>query len=602
MVGVELLQKYQALTRGVTLYFDRPDAKKRNVVAAIDFGTSFSGYAWAFEYDPFTVYTKEWLGENMTSGTEKAPTTVLVNPEGEFHSFGYEAEDEYAVLVDGEMFHNWYYFRNFKMKLYTNKYLRRDTMLKDMDGKQMLALDVFTMAIKYIYGCLVEDLAERAPEVKIDDISWVITVPAIWSDAAKQFMREASVNAGIPGDRLKLVLEPEAASLYCKTRDPSEIKTISGERTENPLARGKRYILLDLGGGTADMSAHEVLKDGCLREIHRATGDALGGSSVDEAFNRLLNDLFGTEFMLDFFEDYRQDYLKLMRDFEGKKRLPLDRKSSLVFQIPETLLHKLKEGTRATLEEAVGRSKHKKHIRVKVDKLLLDGDLVADLFKVTVNGIVSYIREMKVNPRLADVDTIVLAGGFSESFHVREAVTENFPKVLIVTAPDPGNAILKGAVLMGHRPEIITERVARYTYGVSFARKPFCEGDPEELFARRNRETYCDGVFEKLVTIGQSIQRTDVFILQRTSFLASKHAKQRRLYTKMYASIEENPEYCTEENFCVKIGEIIRHPPRRGWPDVVKTRIEIMFGETEMTARIIEEHSGIEYKARIDSL
>lgn len=50
--------------------------KKNHVVAAIDFGTSFSGYAWAYEYDPFTVYTKEWLGANMTSGTEKAPTTV----------------------------------------------------------------------------------------------------------------------------------------------------------------------------------------------------------------------------------------------------------------------------------------------------------------------------------------------------------------------------------------------------------------------------------------------------------------------------------------------------------------------------------------------
>jgi molecular chaperone DnaK (HSP70) len=26
-----------------------------------------------------------------------------------------------------------------------------------------------------------------------DDISWVLTVPAIWSDAAKQFMKEAAV-------------------------------------------------------------------------------------------------------------------------------------------------------------------------------------------------------------------------------------------------------------------------------------------------------------------------------------------------------------------------------------------------------------------------
>jgi hypothetical protein len=54
--------------------------------------------------------------------------------------------------------------------------------------------------------------------------------------------------AGIRSENLKLVLEPEAASLYCKTLDESEIHVISGTKRDNPLARGKRYILLDLGG------------------------------------------------------------------------------------------------------------------------------------------------------------------------------------------------------------------------------------------------------------------------------------------------------------------------------------------------------------------
>ena len=45
----------------------------------------------------------------------------MLNPDRKFHSFGYEAEDEYALLVDGETFYDWYYFRNFKMKLYQTK-------------------------------------------------------------------------------------------------------------------------------------------------------------------------------------------------------------------------------------------------------------------------------------------------------------------------------------------------------------------------------------------------------------------------------------------------------------------------------------------------
>lgn len=68
-------------------------------------------------------------------------------------------------------------------------------------------------------------------------------------------------------------------------------------------------------GGTADMSAHEILKDGSLKEIHRATGDALGGNTVDESFNRIMGEIVGVENMLDFFHDYRQDYVEFMVEF-----------------------------------------------------------------------------------------------------------------------------------------------------------------------------------------------------------------------------------------------------------------------------------------------
>ena len=49
---------------------------------------------------------------------------------------------------------------------------------------------------------------------------WVITVPAIWRQQAKQFMREAAYNAGIGSretpDQILIALEPEAASVYCR--------------------------------------------------------------------------------------------------------------------------------------------------------------------------------------------------------------------------------------------------------------------------------------------------------------------------------------------------------------------------------------------------
>ena len=59
----------------------------------------------------------------------------------------------------------------------------------------MKALDVFTTAINYLREFLLKELVKRGgnqEEIQNNDISWVITVPTIWDNAAKQFMRIAA--------------------------------------------------------------------------------------------------------------------------------------------------------------------------------------------------------------------------------------------------------------------------------------------------------------------------------------------------------------------------------------------------------------------------
>ena len=58
----------------------------------------------------------------------------------------------------------------------------------------MKAIIVFSEAIRFLKDHLIHSLNERNAhnEIDVDDIMWVLTVPAIWTDAAKQFMREAA--------------------------------------------------------------------------------------------------------------------------------------------------------------------------------------------------------------------------------------------------------------------------------------------------------------------------------------------------------------------------------------------------------------------------
>jgi molecular chaperone DnaK (HSP70) len=59
-------------------------------------------------------------------------------------------------------------------------------------NNKLPAFDIFKMSISYLKKEAEKMLKEKVYRVSPDDVKWIITVPAIWSDAAKQFMREAA--------------------------------------------------------------------------------------------------------------------------------------------------------------------------------------------------------------------------------------------------------------------------------------------------------------------------------------------------------------------------------------------------------------------------
>ena len=52
-------------------------------------------------------------------------------------------------------------------------------------------------------------------------------------------------------------------------------------------------MFLLLTGGTVDITVHEVVAGGHLKELHKASGGAWGGTQVDDAFYQFLVRLFG---------------------------------------------------------------------------------------------------------------------------------------------------------------------------------------------------------------------------------------------------------------------------------------------------------------------
>ena len=107
-------------------------------------------------------------------------------------------------------------------------------------------------------------------------------------------------------EQLVIALEPEAASLWCRKSRRAQLKTGSTDTllVEETLGIGSHYMVVDCGGGTCDVTVHEVLSAGVLKEVEAASGDAIGSVAVDKEFESLLKKVFGTEF-IDTYKDER---------------------------------------------------------------------------------------------------------------------------------------------------------------------------------------------------------------------------------------------------------------------------------------------------------
>jgi hypothetical protein len=65
-------------------------------------------------------------------------------------------------------------------------------VIEDVCGKPVNIMKVFGTSIRALVNHLFDKFTERGFEIKSEDIRWVLTVPTIWSDGAKQFMRKSA--------------------------------------------------------------------------------------------------------------------------------------------------------------------------------------------------------------------------------------------------------------------------------------------------------------------------------------------------------------------------------------------------------------------------
>ncbi|XP_052791590.1 heat shock 70 kDa protein 12B-like [Mya arenaria] len=426
------------------------------VVAAIDFGTTFTGYAYAmrddFKADPpkISANTSWYAGGQLF--TLKTPTVLLLDPKQNFEAFGFDAEDRYAELAADNDHKGYFYFRRLKLKLYNSTNIDRDTMVEDEQTKKMNAIKVFSICIKYLMEHFMKNIKNRVLEISEKDVDWVLTVPAIWNNSSKQFMREAAEMAGMKKDSLTIVLEPETASLFCMHLPIEQLNMTGASLSQSqmsPFSIGQRYMVVDVGGATVDINVIELVGEGQLKVHNMTSGATWGGTRVDAAFEDFMRKLVGKEVFDEFKKTFVEDFVEFQRQFETKKRcITHDKKGKETIQIPIALTEIYKSKTKKNMEAAV--KQFQGNLTWTAGRLRVNCDFMRGWFKDTCDNTVKHVRDLFRQPAVLSCETILLVGGYAESSVLQQAFRDNFPNKRLIVPEEAGLAVLKGAVLFGH--------------------------------------------------------------------------------------------------------------------------------------------------------
>ncbi|XP_038009631.1 heat shock 70 kDa protein 12A-like isoform X1 [Motacilla alba alba] len=547
-------------------------------VVAIDFGTSYSGYCFSLASGTDQIRQVYWGAEHGLK-TPKMPTSILFNQQQEFKYFGYDAVMKYKSLPSSQA-DSWYFFQNFKMQLY-NTNVTAGMKLKATNGKFLPALTVFSESLRYMKEHALNTIKEASFQTVYnqEEVTWVITVPAIWSAAAKQFMRLAAKEAGIISDMLSrnliIALEPEAASLWCKQLPHEGFMADSSDKKKFEDSPGIQYVVVDCGGGTIDITVHEIQENHYLKELHKATGGGWGGNRVDENFTNFLKEIFSDGVWDEYVKKHPTELQNMMYNFSLQKCSASREAVYIRCYYNLTRVAESKKDISQFFENAAGAVWCDGTIMITYEKM-------KSLFDYSINNIIFALKEILCKPEMDKVQYILLVGGFACSIILRDAVRQAFSSKYHILCPmEAQAAIAKGAVLFGVNPDIITSRISCRTYGLRV-----CEKFDDAIHDARKRRVskagdyiYCTDLFRKLVEIGESV---NIHEAAHYNFFPIE-PDQTKVTFAFYCTKKQNAQYVDEEGmellgFCVVPS-----------PDTLlglhrRLKVEIQFGLTEFKA------------------
>lgn len=362
---------------------------------------------------------------------------------------------------------------------------------------------------------------------------------------------------------------------------------------------GTRYIVVDCGGGTVDLTVHEMEETGTLKELYKASGGAWGATGVDREFENLLVKIFGIDFVVSFKNTKPAGWVDLMIAFEAKKRTANPAKATpLNISLPFSFIEHYQKLKGSNVEAAIRRFSNKDIKWSSQGMLRLTPAAMHALFEPVIRDITRHIADLIRKPELEGVKFLFLVGGFAESPLLQNEIRRAFsPDMRVIIPQDVGLTILKGAVMFGIDPTVVRVRRSALTYGVGVLNRFLSGKHPTEKKTKKDGVDWCTDIFDTFVTVDQSIALGEKVTRRYTP---AKHY-QTSTVISIYCSEKEHVVYTTDPGVR-RCGELYLEMPDTTGGKTRELELTMMFGDTEIKVYATDMTSNKTALASIDFL
>jgi len=341
---------------------------------------------------------------------------------------------------------------------------------------------------------------------------------------------------------------------------------------------------------------HTRQPDGRLKEMNKGGGCLVGSGHVDNAFLQLLVRVLGAPAVREFLDTCKVEVLELMRAFEACKHfITAAQDAPVTVLVPvglERVCRKVHRGE--SMATIVQKSMYREKVKIMDNMFHFDPSICKDFFRAACAEIARSIRNVLTEKIAKDCNTLILVGGMAGSTIVQDFIKQELEShtniTRIIVPPEPELAMMKGAVMFGHQPRSIFQRVIRYTYGLRKAKLFNPDVHPDDRMVSLHGIDFITDVFCPFISAGS---RAPVGFMSYDS-LTSIEPFQKVIEIDVYFSRELNPLYVNDKN-CALLGKIEYQIPTPSKEERT-IYIEFIFGDTELFINITDRKTASKFK------